>query len=86
MAKDQSDYIRFIRECLESGDDPNEIEGHVRNALRSEAQDWVLFGDGEWREDTVCPECGSWIAGICGHKQEPILRSQYLLSKGENGG
>ena len=75
------EYLAFVRERLSVGDTPNDIEGDIREALYKEATDWGLWGDMTWRLDTVCSECGSQYAGVCGHKGNPgqrvILRREY---------
>ena len=78
----QAHYYNFVRERLAAGDNPNVITRGIEEALITEAKDWVLFGDGRWRQDTVCSICGLWTAGVCGHQDDPtreiILRSAYL--------
>ena len=72
-----ADYQTFIARRLAAGDDPNMIIRQIEEELKAVAKDWNLWGDGEWRTDTVCPECGSAVAGVCGHHREPILRRLY---------
>jgi hypothetical protein len=74
-----SEYERFVAELIAAGQTPNDIVAGIEDAL-DKVPDWALFGDGRWRPDTVCPECGAWCAGICGHRETagpPILRSEW---------
>ena len=75
-------YDRFVRERL-AADDPNVITRNVCEAIASIATDWVLWGDGEYREDTVCSICGSDLPGVCGHQndheQHVIFRREYRV-------
>jgi len=74
------EYLAFVRSRLAFGEDPNRICRAIEDAVEAEAKDWALFGDGRWRLDTVCAECGEWMAGICGHRETagpPILRSEW---------
>ena len=74
-----------IFELLEAGADPNDLEKEFEIAVRNSGCDWALFGDGRWRKDTVCSICGLWMAGICGHQDDPtqkvILASEYKDGK-----
>ena len=79
-----------IFELLEAGADPNDLEKEFEIAVRNSGCDWALFGDGRWRKDTVCSICGLWVAGVCGHQNDPnqeiILRSEYRRRKKESKG
>lgn len=80
MSAQAQEYLTFVRARLVAGDDPNRISRAIEDALEEGAKDWALFGDGQWRLDTVCAECGHWTAGICGHRETagpPILRSEW---------
>lgn len=79
-------YERFVRARLAAGDGPNQIVEYVELAIDACVTDWAHFGDDVWRQDTVCPICGTWMAGICGHKQTPVLRSQYQAEQAAKGG
>jgi len=79
------EYKEFIKSRLEAGDDPNNIEGDIEDALPLVATDWAKWGDGRWRLDTVCSICGKAYAGACGHQGDPkqhvILRRKYEEAK-----
>ena len=66
---------------MAAGDDPNDIAAGIERAINEVATDWTQWGNGTWREDTVCSVCGSALAGICGHQDDPeqrvILRRSY---------
>jgi hypothetical protein len=76
-------YDEFVRLRLAAGDDPNVITGAIEEALMG-SEDWTLFGDGNWRRNTVCSVCGHWMVGVCGPecKDVPgravILRREYV--------
>ena len=71
---------QLIINLLDNGADPNDIVQEVKGIIEQHSK-WALFGDGLWREDTVCSICGLWVAGICGHQDDPnqqiIPRSAY---------
>jgi hypothetical protein len=78
--------LRYVRERLADGESPNDIVGDIDDALKQEATDWVLWGDGEWRTDTVCPTCGDPFAGVCGHRDTAgpvILRREWMAAHPE---
>ena len=78
-------YWDFVAAMLFRGDDPNAITDAIRGALTIVATDWVEWGDGRWRTDTVCSICGAELAGVCGHERDPerrvILRREYDAAK-----
>lgn len=76
-----SAFDDLVRTSLAEGWTPNDIGDFMEEAISAVATDWVLWGDGEWRLDTVCPICGDAFAGVCGHggmyEGDPILRREY---------
>ena len=76
-----SKLTETISKLLKSEANPNDLAQEFKNAVLNSGCDWALFEDGRWRKDTVCSICGLWMAGICGHQNDPnqeiILRSEY---------
>lgn len=64
------EYDEFVRTRLAAGDDANVITTEIENALEEQG-DWGLWGDGQWRTNTVCARCGSPYSGICGGAHSP---------------
>lgn len=54
----------ILQRLISEGADPNELQDEFEKAV-SDMLDWVLWGDGHWRENMVCSKCGSSYAGIC---------------------
>lgn len=72
-----------VKACCEGSVSPNLIIEYVEHGIRQHAKDWAEYGDGQWRQDTCCPVCGSWAVKICGHHQRPILRREYEARQSE---
>jgi len=72
----------LLNELITDGMNPNDILKFIEKVIEKQG-DYALWGDMRWRWDTVCSICGSSIAGICGHQNDPnqkvIHRKEFRL-------
>mgnify|MGYP001608785753 FL=1 len=59
-----------VSRLIADGADPNDLQDEFEEAVVATG-DWGLWGDGHWRREFVCSECGSVYPGLCGHANGP---------------